>query len=209
MDTKLKQIIAKGYTEDELWDTAMESGTKTMFEAAWYKMMEGLATIEDIISRIPYPHILLKRTRTAARDSVLTPEPPPAPKPIPEAKPVNKEQKKALIFDSDEEEIQIIRSALETDGYEVIYSSNGEMLETTKKENPSLIIINNGQDKLDNLKEIRDDVQFEYTPVICLADTDYKEHEAEGFSFGINDFVYRPVDSEKLLSSIKQIVETL
>jgi type IV pilus assembly protein PilB len=221
MDTKLKQIVSKSGTEDECWEAAMESGTTTMFEAAWYKMMEGLATIEDIISRIPYPHILLKRAGTPPSASVPTPEPvpaveqapeiQPAPEPasIPEATPVKKDQKKALIFDSDEEEIQIIRSALETDGYQVIYSSNGEMIETTKKENPSLIIINNSQDKLDNLKEIRDDVQFEYTPVICLADTDYKEHEAEGFSFGINEFVYRPVDSEKLLSSIKQIVETL
>jgi type IV pilus assembly protein PilB len=224
MDTQLKEIVSRGGTEDECWEAAMAGGTTTMFEAAWYKMMEGSATIEDIISRIPYPHILLKRRNTPAPEPVRTPDPAPvaeqppeiqpAPEPasIPESIPVAtpvKDQKKALIFDSDEEEIQIIRTALETDGYEVIYSSNGEMVETTKKENPSLIIINSSQDKLDNLKEIRDDVQFEYTPVICLADTDYKEHEAEGFSFGINEFVYRPLDTEKLLSSIKQIVETL
>jgi type IV pilus assembly protein PilB len=231
MNTKMKQIIAKGYTEDELWEAALESGTTTMFQAAWDKMREGAATIEDIISRIPYPHILLKHAGTSARqsipnpapkpepviepESIATPDPAAEPDPtpqaemIPEATPVKKDRKKALIFDSDEEEIQMIRSALETEGYEVIYSSNGEMVETTKKESPSLIIVNNSHDKLDNLKEIRDDLQFEYTPIICLADTDYKEHEAEGFSVGINEFVYRPVDSEKLLSSIKQIVETL
>jgi len=213
MNKTLKKIISKGYTEDELWEAAMDSGTTTMFQAAWEKMIEGMATIEDIISRIPYPHVLLKTENAPAIPSAGTPDHDRghdqtfAPQAARE--PAGKEQKKALIFDNDEEEIEIIRSALETDGYEVIYSSNGEMVETTKKENPSLIIINNTQDRLDNLREIRDNDRFEYTPVICLADTDDKEHEAEGFSSGINDFVYRPIDSEKIRYSVKQIVETL
>ena len=111
-----------------------------------------------------------------------------------------------LLFDNDESETGMIRSALESDGFEVIHSSNGEMVEMTRKENPLLIIINDYQEKLENLKEIRNNSQLAFTPIICLAETDYKEHEAEGFSMGVNDFVYKPLDPQKLKFSVNRIL---
>ncbi|NOZ68239.1 MAG: Flp pilus assembly complex ATPase component [Deferribacteres bacterium] len=61
MNTKLKRLISKDYTEDELWECAMESGTRTMFEDAWSKIQEGITTFEEVISKIPYLEILSKR----------------------------------------------------------------------------------------------------------------------------------------------------
>ncbi len=186
MDTKLKRLISKSFTEDDLWRCAAESGTKTMFEDAWDKIINGETTFEEVISRIPFQHIELDDESSSGQN----------------------DNHKVLIFDNDEDEISTIRSALENKGYNVVYSTNGEMLEMTKKEKPMLIITSNSRDKLDNLKEIRNMSQFAYTPIICLADEDYKEQEKEGFKLGINDFVYRPLDVKKLLFSINRIIKT-
>ena len=185
MDTKLKRLISKNFTENDLWKSAMESGTRTMFENAWSKILEGQTTYEEVISKIPFPEIL------TANDPVTAPA----------------HSKKVLLFNNDENEISMIRSALESDGYEVIHSTNGEMVEMTKREDPILIIINNSREKLDHLKEIRNTSRLAYTPIICLADIDFKEHESEGFSMGVSDFIYRPLDPQKLIYSINRIIQ--
>ncbi|MEN8263546.1 MAG: ATPase, T2SS/T4P/T4SS family [Nitrospirota bacterium] len=185
MNTKLKRLVSKTFTENDLWKSAMESGTRTMFEDAWSKILEGETTYEEVISKIPFPEILTENAPVTA--------------------PAN--SKKVLLFDNDENEINMIRSALESDGFEVIHSTNGEMVEMTKREDPLLIIINNSREKLDHLKELRNTSRLAYTPIICLADIEFKEHEAEGFSMGVSDFIYRPLDPQKLMHSINRIIQ--
>jgi len=187
MDTKLKRLISKSFTEDDLWRCLAQSGSKTMFEDAWLKIMNGETTFEEVLSKIPFQHIELDDDENSQ---------------------IKFDNQKVLIFDNDEDEISTIRSALEENGYDVAYSTNGEMLEMTKQENPMLIITNNSQDKMDHLKEIRNMSQFAYTPIICLADETHREQEQEGFKLGINDFVYRPLDVKKLLFSINRIIKT-
>ncbi len=54
MDTNLKRIISKHHTEDDLWKCAMESGTKPMFQDAWQKVADGITTVEEVVSKVPY-----------------------------------------------------------------------------------------------------------------------------------------------------------
>jgi type IV pilus assembly protein PilB len=185
MDIKLKRLISRKFTENDLWQSAMESGTRTMFEDAWSKILEGETTFEEVISKIPFPEIL-----SGVMEST---------------EPVK--NKKVLVFDNDESEINLIRAALESSGYEVIHSIKGDMVEMTKREDPVLIIINNSEEKLAHLKEIRNTSHLAFTPIICLADIEYKEHESEGFSMGVSDFLYRPLDPQKLMFSINRIVK--
>jgi PleD family two-component response regulator len=212
MSTELKQLVSSSSIEDDLWEAAVRAGTKTMFEDAWSKMLEGSATIEDIISRIPYPHILLKSRSTAVQSAPVQSAPAqsaPAQSAPAQSAPAQKNQKKALLFDSNEEEVQLVRSTLETNGYDIIHATNVELMKMAQDQTPELIIITNSQEKLDILKEIRNNEQLEYTPIICLADEEYKDREFEGFSLGINDFVYRPIEPNKLLMSVKLLMETL
>lgn len=58
MDRKLKRLISKNFTVDDLWDSARESGTRSLFEDAWTKVVDGLTTVEEVISKIPYPYFL-------------------------------------------------------------------------------------------------------------------------------------------------------
>lgn len=54
MNIKLKRLISKDISEDELWNAAKESGTVTLFEDAWSKVNDGITTVEEVISKIPY-----------------------------------------------------------------------------------------------------------------------------------------------------------
>ncbi|RJQ50609.1 MAG: type II secretion system protein GspE [Nitrospiraceae bacterium] len=58
MDTKLKRLISKNFTVDDLWESARQSGTRSLFEQAWSKVAEGVISVEEVIAKIPYPHFL-------------------------------------------------------------------------------------------------------------------------------------------------------
>ncbi len=57
MNTNLRKLISSRTDEDELWKCAREASTRTMFEDAWTKVEEGITTIDEVISRIPYHEI--------------------------------------------------------------------------------------------------------------------------------------------------------
>lgn len=62
MDTKLKRLISRNFTVDELWEVARASGTKSLFDDAWAKVGEGITTVEEVLSKIPYPHFLSEKS---------------------------------------------------------------------------------------------------------------------------------------------------
>jgi len=74
MDTKLKRLVSKNFTVDELWDSARSSGTRSLFEQAWSKVAEGVTTVEEVIAKIPYPTFLeeAKKDKETAREKILT-----------------------------------------------------------------------------------------------------------------------------------------
>jgi len=187
MDTRLKRLISKGAGEDETWEAVRDAGTRTMFEDAWDKMLQGITTIDEIISRIPYPNILLGVSTHVDK----------------------KLNKKALVFDADQDEVHLIKSTLEMNGIEVVYSDNGDLLELTKKERPSFIIISNTEDRMNLLKQVRNTDPLSFTPIICVSDIEYRDKEEEGFKMRISEFVYRPLNPDKLMFSIRRVVNVV
>jgi type IV pilus assembly protein PilB len=67
MNTKLKRLISKNFTVDELWAIARQSGTKSLFEDAWAKVGEGITTVEEVLSKVPYPLFLAEKSKDRAR----------------------------------------------------------------------------------------------------------------------------------------------
>jgi len=63
MDTKLKRLISRNFTVDELWEVARASGTKSLFDDAWAKVGEGITTVEEVLSKIPYPHFFSEKSK--------------------------------------------------------------------------------------------------------------------------------------------------
>lgn len=54
MTTKLRRLIARRGTAEELWDAAKEEGMLTLFEDAISKVKDGITTFEEVASNIPY-----------------------------------------------------------------------------------------------------------------------------------------------------------
>jgi len=61
MDTDLQRLISRHFVVDDLWSTARASGTLSLFDDAWLRVMEGLTTADEVISKIPYPHFFNKK----------------------------------------------------------------------------------------------------------------------------------------------------
>lgn len=57
IDTKLRKLLAKRATEDEIWEAARENGLVTLFEDAWEKVKAGITSVEEVLSKVPYKHI--------------------------------------------------------------------------------------------------------------------------------------------------------
>lgn len=57
IDTKLRRLLAKRATEDEIWEAARENGLVTLFEDAWEKVKAGITSVEEVLSKVPYKHI--------------------------------------------------------------------------------------------------------------------------------------------------------
>lgn len=66
VDIKLKRLIAKNASEDEIWNEAFKQGTTTLFDNAWDKVSEGLTTIEEVLSKIPMGQLEKKATKNKA-----------------------------------------------------------------------------------------------------------------------------------------------
>ncbi len=56
IDIKLKRLIARNATEEDIWDVAKESGIVTLFDDAWNKINDGVTTIDEVLSKVPTMH---------------------------------------------------------------------------------------------------------------------------------------------------------
>lgn len=60
MNAKIRRLVAKNASEDDVWEAARESGIVTLFEDAWRKVAEGITTVEEVISKIPFSPVFHK-----------------------------------------------------------------------------------------------------------------------------------------------------
>lgn len=56
IDIKLKRLIARNATEEDIWHVATESGIVTLFDDAWNKINDGVTTIAEVLSKVPTMH---------------------------------------------------------------------------------------------------------------------------------------------------------
>ena len=54
LDSKLKGLISRQADEDELWRAARTAGMVPLFENAWSKVGQGLTTVEEVLSKVPW-----------------------------------------------------------------------------------------------------------------------------------------------------------
>ena len=117
---------------------------------------------------------------------------------------------KVLIVDDEIDCVSIVQCRLEWCHYDVITANNGkEGLEKAVSENPDLILLDTNMPVMNGhemLERMRNDQEIKDTPVIMVtALCDAKDIDTAS-SFGISDYVTKPIDFEKLIEKISNIL---
>jgi len=114
--------------------------------------------------------------------------------------------KKILVIDDEPHMVMMIKSRLEANNYEVISASNGkEGLEKIPQEKPDLIIVDVLMPEMDGYTFVRKlKIANDEIPIIVLT---AKPGMADLFAEeGITDYLYKPFETEELLSTVEQMI---
>jgi len=117
---------------------------------------------------------------------------------------------KVLIVDDEPDCVSIVQCRLEWCHYKVITAENGkDGLEKAASEKPDLILLDTNMPVMnghDMLERMRKDSILKDTPVIMVtALCDAKDINTAS-SFGISDYVTKPIDFPKLIEKISKIL---
>ena len=126
---------------------------------------------------------------------------------------MNEKKKKIMVMEDDIFVMDIYKTKLSEEGYEVIAAENGmEALIKVNEENikPDLIMLDilmPYMDGLSFLKEVRKKEEFKTTPVILLTNLSQKEEIQQGFELGAQDFIIKShFTPSEVMEKIKQFL---
>lgn len=116
--------------------------------------------------------------------------------------------KRILVVDDEADVVMIIRTALQTEGYEVATATNGpDGLEEAKKNPPDLVILDvtmPGMDGFEVLRELKVEESTAQVPVIMLTGVSERGKIKEALSSGVDYYVVKPFDFEDLIRKVEQ-----
>ncbi|MBN2236500.1 MAG: response regulator [Bacteroidales bacterium] len=112
-----------------------------------------------------------------------------------------------LVIDDEKELREEIIDILRFEGYETLEAKNGkEGIEKAKRHRPDLILCDILMPIMDGIsvyKNLTKDISFLFTPFIFLTALAEKEKIREGMILGVDDYITKPFQKEKLLEAIK------
>jgi len=118
---------------------------------------------------------------------------------------------KILVVDDEPDCISIIQCRLEWCHYEVITAINGkDGLEKAANEKPDLVLLDTDMPVMNGhemLERMRKDPVLKDTPVIMVTALCEAEDVVKASSFGISDYIAKPVDFAKLVEKISNTLE--
>ncbi len=114
---------------------------------------------------------------------------------------------RVLIIDDDELVLELVKTTLESSGYEVIVAVDGESgLEKAKGENINLILLDlvmpGGLDGYGVYDKLKADDKTKDIPVIMLTAKTQKEDIERGEKMGVDAYITKPFEPEELESKI-------
>lgn len=112
---------------------------------------------------------------------------------------------KILVVEDEPSLIFTLRDTLESEGYNVIVSEDGEQaVELVKEHSPDLMILDimlPGKSGYDICKEVRD-LKFTF-PIIMLTAKDQEIDKVKGLNLGADDYLTKPFGVKELLARIQ------
>ena len=117
---------------------------------------------------------------------------------------------KILVVDDELLYQRLLKVNLETEGFEVITTSNGESaVELVASQKPLLVILDIMMPKLDGIATCERIRQFSNVPVIMLTAKEEEKDRVRGFAAGADDYVVRPFSVTELIARVHAVLRRL
>ncbi len=112
-----------------------------------------------------------------------------------------------LVIDDEKDLVELVRSNLERDGFDVAAAHDGSTsLQQAKRTLPNLILLDimmPGMDGLDVCREIRADSRTRSIPVIMLTARAEETDKVVGLELGADDYMTKPFSPRELVARVK------
>jgi two-component system alkaline phosphatase synthesis response regulator PhoP len=119
-------------------------------------------------------------------------------------------KQKILIVDDEPDILELIEYNLKKEGYQVYTATNGlEAIQSAKKNQPELIILDIMMPKLDGIetcRQLRALPEFKTTFMVFLTARSEEYSEISGFNVGADDYIAKPIKPRALISRINAIL---
>jgi len=118
--------------------------------------------------------------------------------------------KRVLLADDQPVGRELVRTALEAVGYEVVEAVDGEdALETARSSAPDLILLDIHMPRRDGIsvvKELRSDPRFQTVPILALTATAMKGDRQKGLDAGFTEYLTKPLSLTELRDVIARFL---
>ncbi len=112
-----------------------------------------------------------------------------------------------LVVEDDVRTLRLERFVLEEEGYSVVEANSGEdALETLKRENPSLILLDIGLPGIDGFTTCQRIRESSRIPIIIVTAEDRDEDKVRGLEMGADDYVTKPFAVAELAARVKAVL---
>src|SRR5512143_2893643 len=115
-----------------------------------------------------------------------------------------------LIFDDNPETVDILRTRLVHDGYEIVTARDGEeALATARETQPDLVLLDimmPGMDGIEVCRRLRADRSLPFMPIIMVTAKSDSKDVVAGLEAGGDEYLTKPVDHAALVARVKSML---
>lgn len=119
-------------------------------------------------------------------------------------------KRKVLLIDDEVTLLEVMKTNLEIEGYEVVTEMSGETgLVSAVVDQPDVVILDimmPGVDGWEICQRLRTDPRTKYIPIIMLTALDETQHVVKGFEVGADDYLAKPFDNAELFARLKSVL---
>ena len=120
------------------------------------------------------------------------------------------EKPRIIIVDDDRDTRELLALALESEGFEVTSAANGlRLISSLQLHRPHLILLDVNMSWIDGFelcKAVKKNESFREIPVIFVSGRGEPEDRRRGIEAGAADYFVKPLDLNRLLNRIRELV---
>ena len=120
------------------------------------------------------------------------------------------EKPRIIIVDDDRDTRELLALALESEGFEVTSAANGlRLISSLQLRRPHLILLDVNMSWIDGFelcKAVKKNESFREIPVIFVSGRGEPEDRRRGIEAGAADYFVKPLDLNRLLTRIRELV---